>query len=42
MHGWNKIKIDLSYSDSQFHIYGYEFPPFRKVETNMEEGTQFM
>ena len=26
----DETKIDLSYSDSQFHIDGYQFPPFRK------------
>ena len=26
----DETKIDPSYLDSQFHIDGYQFPPFRK------------
>ena len=35
----DETKIDPSYPDSQFHIDGYQFPPFPflKIETNMEE-----
>ena len=34
-------KIDPSYPDSQFHIDGYQFPPFRK-DRNKHGGGEFM
>ena len=34
----DEIKIDPSYPDSQFHIDGYQFPPFAKDRNKQGRG----
>ena len=34
----DETKLDSSYPDSQFHIDGYQFPPFRKDRNKYGEG----
>ena len=38
----NETKLNSSYSDSQFHIYGYQFLPFRKDRNKYGGGKMSM